>query len=141
MVDGGELDNYLSDNPAAVEVPIGEVPITPGFHSELLFTLRHDSHVLAVAFNQKSEYALNSTDAEPLSNEKCSIVATGSSDATIRLWSAKRGILLFQINTPSPVMGIQFDDLDQVICICENRVLVRNGVNDSIYINELTKIA
>ncbi|KAJ3090898.1 hypothetical protein HK100_007325, partial [Physocladia obscura] len=68
---------------------IGEVPIPTGYHSDLMFTFRHDSTVLCVAFNHTSD-----------------ICFTGSMDSTCRLWSCRRGDMLFQINMPAPVASV-----------------------------------
>ncbi|TPX32090.1 hypothetical protein SmJEL517_g04755 [Synchytrium microbalum] len=89
------------------EFRVGEVPLASGYHSDLLFTYRHEAPVLCVAFNRQSN-----------------IVITGSADSTCRLWSARRGDLLFQINTPSPVSAIHIDDFDRLFCICLNRLMI-----------------
>ena len=51
-------------------------------------------------------------------------MVTGSLDCTCRIWNAGTGILLFQINVPSPVYKIHVDDDYVMTCICQNRILV-----------------
>ncbi|KAI9203334.1 WD40-repeat-containing domain protein [Polychytrium aggregatum] len=87
-------------------VKIGEVPIPLAFHADLLFTFCHDAPVLSVQFNSMSD-----------------IVITGSMDSTCRLWSARRGDLLFQINTPAPVSCLLMTSPSTLMCVCLNRVL------------------
>ncbi len=67
----------------------GEVYLTHGYHADLLLTLRHEATVLTCCFSPDS-----------------AILATGSFDATCRLWSSWKGDLLFQINTPAPIQSI-----------------------------------
>ncbi|KAH9267221.1 hypothetical protein BASA84_000763 [Batrachochytrium salamandrivorans] len=74
---------------------IGDVPLTSGYHADLLSTLRHEAPVLCVRFTCNSE-----------------------------LWSSRRGELLFQINTPAPVTMIQVDILDHIYLSCQNRLLI-----------------
>ncbi|KAH6597994.1 hypothetical protein BASA61_002979 [Batrachochytrium salamandrivorans] len=74
---------------------IGDVPLTSGYHANLLSTLRHEAPVLCVRFTCNSE-----------------------------LWSSRRGELLFQINTPAPVTMIQVDILDHIYLSCQNRLLI-----------------
>ncbi|KAH9249197.1 hypothetical protein BASA81_013097 [Batrachochytrium salamandrivorans] len=76
---------------------IGDVPLTSGYHADLLSTLRHEAPVLCVRFTCNSD-----------------ITITGCMDSTCRLWSSRRGELLFQINTPAPVTMIQVDILDHI---------------------------
>ncbi|KAI8839287.1 WD40-repeat-containing domain protein [Chytridium lagenaria] len=64
---------------------IGEVPLPMGYHADLIFTFRHEAPVLCLTFNTASD-----------------ILISGSMDSTCRLWSCRRGDLLFQINMPSP---------------------------------------
>lgn len=45
-------------------------------------------------------------------------------DCTCRLWSARRGEQLFQINLPSPVTHIQVDHQSSIYCSCLNRLIV-----------------
>ncbi|KAI8823149.1 WD40-repeat-containing domain protein [Fimicolochytrium jonesii] len=85
---------------------IGDAPITLGYHGDLLFTYRHDGPVLSVCFNNTS-----------------SMLITGSTDATCRLWSTRRGDLLFQINVPAPVTAIHVGEGGDMCCVCQNRVL------------------
>ncbi|KAJ3233678.1 Transducin beta-like protein 2 [Chytriomyces hyalinus] len=87
---------------------IGEVPIPTGYHADLLFTYRHEAAVLSISFNAESD-----------------IVATGSMDATCRLWSCRRGDLIFQINVPSAVSQVAFCPFsNDLYAVCENRMLV-----------------
>ncbi|KAJ3289644.1 hypothetical protein HDU79_003880 [Rhizoclosmatium sp. JEL0117] len=91
-----------------VGLRVGEVPIPTGYHSDLIFTFRHDSTVLSVAFNPASD-----------------ICITGSMDSTCRLWSCRRGDLLFQINVPAPVSSvISSMDSEEMYLVCQNRVLI-----------------
>ncbi|KAJ3025956.1 UNVERIFIED_CONTAM: Target of rapamycin complex subunit lst8 [Siphonaria sp. JEL0065] len=91
-----------------VGLRIGEVPIPTGYHSDLVFTFRHDSTVLSVTFNSASD-----------------ICVTGSMDSTCRLWSCRRGDLLFQINVPAPVSSVfSSPDSDEMYLVCQNRVLI-----------------
>jgi hypothetical protein len=53
-----------------------------------------------------------------------SILVSCSLDCTIKLWSVKRGNLLFQINAPSPVTSIYIDASDKIYAACQNRLLV-----------------
>ncbi|KNC98818.1 uncharacterized protein SPPG_05795 [Spizellomyces punctatus DAOM BR117] len=85
---------------------IGDLPIPLGFHADLLFTFRHEGPVLAARFNNSS-----------------SILITGCVDSTCRLWSVRRGDLLFQINVPAPVTSIFVDAVDDMYCVCQNRLL------------------
>ncbi|TPX42556.1 hypothetical protein SeLEV6574_g05538 [Synchytrium endobioticum] len=89
------------------EFRVGEVPLSSGYHADLLFTFRHEAPVLSVTFNIDSN-----------------IVVTGAADSTCRLWSARRGDLLFQINTPAPVTSIHVDETDRLFCICQSRLMV-----------------
>ena len=50
------------------------------------------------------------------------ILATGSMDATCRLWSTIKGTLLFQIDTPSAISKIHFADNASFYCTCMNRM-------------------
>ncbi|KAI9094644.1 WD40-repeat-containing domain protein [Phlyctochytrium arcticum] len=84
----------------------GEVPLQMGFHADLLHTFRHEGPVMAVRFNNSS-----------------SIAITGCIDSTCRLWSIRRGDLLFQINVPAPVTSIFVDAADDMYCACQNRLL------------------
>ncbi|KAL2918171.1 hypothetical protein HK105_202098 [Polyrhizophydium stewartii] len=86
---------------------IGEVPLSSGYHADLRCTLRHDAPVLCVRFTCNSD-----------------ITVTGSMDSTCRLWSSRRGELLFQINTPAPVTCIQVDLRDYIFLACHNRLLI-----------------
>ena len=86
---------------------VGEVPISSGYHADLRHTLRHDAPVLSVRFTTSSE-----------------MVVTGSTDSTCRLWSSRRGDLLFQINTPAPVTSIQSDLRDYIYLSSGSRLLV-----------------
>ncbi|KAI8904591.1 hypothetical protein DFJ77DRAFT_244630 [Powellomyces hirtus] len=88
------------------EWKIGDPPISTGYHGDLMFTYRHEGPVLAVRFNNSS-----------------SIVITGCMDATCRLWSTRRGDMLFQINVPAPVSSIFVDEKDDIYCVCQNRLL------------------
>jgi WD40 repeat protein len=53
-----------------------------------------------------------------------SILISCSLDCTIKLWSVRRGNLLFQINAPSPVTSLYIDSSDKVYAACQNRLLV-----------------
>ncbi|KAI8930281.1 WD40-repeat-containing domain protein [Entophlyctis helioformis] len=86
---------------------LGETPLSSGYHADLRCTLRHDAPVLCVRFTCNSD-----------------ITITGSMDATCRLWSSRRGDLLFQINTPAPVTLIQVDLRDFVYMSCQHRLLI-----------------
>ncbi|KAJ3276915.1 hypothetical protein HK104_003585, partial [Borealophlyctis nickersoniae] len=112
-----KLDQYImvSDDSYDIQLKnkdfdglkIGEVPMAMGYHGDLLFTFRHEGPVLSVRFNNMSD-----------------IIITGSMDSTCRLWSARRGDLLFQINVPAPVSSIAVDERDDMYCICQNRLLI-----------------
>ncbi|KAJ3410356.1 hypothetical protein HDV05_003859 [Chytridiales sp. JEL 0842] len=88
-------------------VRIGEVPIPMGYHADIVFTYRHEATVLCAKFNNASD-----------------IVITGSMDSTCRLWSCRRGDLLFQINVPAPVSKICVSpSSENIYLICQNRML------------------
>ncbi|KAJ3209277.1 hypothetical protein HDU67_006292 [Dinochytrium kinnereticum] len=87
---------------------IGEVPLPMGYHADLIFTFRHEAPVLCLTFNTASD-----------------ILITGSMDSTCRLWSCRRGDLLFQINLPSPVTDLMVNRTNEdLYVICLNRVLL-----------------
>ncbi|KAJ3101507.1 Transducin (beta)-like 3 [Phlyctochytrium planicorne] len=87
---------------------IGEVPLPMGYHADLVFTFRHEAPVLCMDFNRASD-----------------ILVTGSMDSTCRLWSCRRGDLLFQINMPAPVQSLKMNPTnDDVYVICMNRILI-----------------
>ncbi|KAJ3386423.1 hypothetical protein HDU84_001556 [Entophlyctis sp. JEL0112] len=89
---------------------IGEVPIPTGYHADIIFTFQHDSTVLCVTFNAASD-----------------ICVTGSMDATCRLWSCRRGDLIFQINVPAPVSSVFMSPIsNEMYAVCQNRVLIFN---------------
>ncbi|KAI9364468.1 hypothetical protein DFJ73DRAFT_419615 [Zopfochytrium polystomum] len=91
-----------------VGLRVGEVPIPMGYHADLVFTYRHEATVLAAVFNRASD-----------------IVITGSMDATCRLWSCRRGDLLFQINVPAPVSRLFVStNSEDLYVVCQNRILV-----------------
>ncbi|KAJ3153099.1 hypothetical protein HDU89_000727 [Geranomyces variabilis] len=85
---------------------IGDAPISQGYHGDLVYTFRHEGPVLSVRFNNTA-----------------SMVITGCMDATCRLWSTRRGDMLFQINVPAPVSSIFVDEKDEMYCVCQNRLL------------------
>ncbi|KAJ3021171.1 hypothetical protein HKX48_009091 [Thoreauomyces humboldtii] len=85
---------------------IGDAAISQGYHGDLMYTFRHDGPVLSVKFNRSS-----------------SMVITGCMDSTCRLWSTRRGDMLFQINVPAPVSSIHVDENDAMYCVCQNRLL------------------
>ncbi|KAI8609392.1 WD40-repeat-containing domain protein [Chytriomyces sp. MP71] len=86
---------------------IGEVPIPTGYHADLLFTYRHEAAVVSIVFNNDSD-----------------IVITGSLDATCRLWSCRRGDLIFQINLPSAVSSVRVSNISNHLYVaCQNRML------------------
>ncbi|KAL5032823.1 hypothetical protein BDEG_20886 [Batrachochytrium dendrobatidis JEL423] len=86
---------------------IGEVSLSSGYHADLRCTLRHEAPVLSVRFTCSSD-----------------ITVTGCMDSTCRLWSSRRGELLFQINTPAPVTMVQVDICDHIYLSCQNRLLI-----------------
>ncbi len=53
-----------------------------------------------------------------------SILASGGSDYSVRLWSMKRGDLLFQINTPELVNTIIIDENESLYVASAQRLLV-----------------
>ncbi|KAI9142036.1 WD40-repeat-containing domain protein [Paraphysoderma sedebokerense] len=103
--------NILDENITAVdgEIHLDERDIISGYHTDLLWTLRHECIVVCANFTAKSD-----------------MVITGSTDCTCRIWSAIKGNLLFQINMPSPVTGVLIDTDDFFYISCENRLLVLN---------------
>ncbi|ORX56127.1 WD40 repeat-like protein [Piromyces finnis] len=91
-------------------IRIGEVPFTTGFHADIMFTYRHEAPVTIVEFNSTSD-----------------ILYTGSIDSTCRLWSTRKGELIFQINLPAqPQSLIVTPGLpnDMLYVTCQNRLLV-----------------
>jgi WD40 repeat protein len=85
----------------------GQVSFPLGYHADLLYSLNHESTVVDLKFSDDSN-----------------ILVSCSLDCTIKLWSVKRGTLLFQINAPSPVTSIFIDASDKIFAACQNRLLV-----------------
>ena len=111
-----EIDDYLDDiapdlKSKVTEFWAGEVDFKKGFYADLLFTFRHEGICLVAKFTANSD-----------------ILITGSSDATCRLWSSRRGDLLFQINAPAAVIDIVTVPVapgqTDLFAVCENRLLV-----------------
>ncbi|ORX81866.1 WD40 repeat-like protein [Anaeromyces robustus] len=91
-------------------IRIGEVPICTGFHADVMFTYRHEAPVTILEFNRTSD-----------------ILYTGSVDSTCRLWSTRKGELIFQINLPDHPQSLYVTpglSNDMLYVTCQNRLLV-----------------
>ncbi|ORZ36377.1 WD40-repeat-containing domain protein [Catenaria anguillulae PL171] len=89
------------------ELHVGNVDIKLGYHADLLFTLQHEEPVVCAVFTALSD-----------------MVITSSLDCTVRFWSVRRGNLLFQINTPSPVHQLIVDGDNTLYAICGIRLMI-----------------
>eukprot|EP00743_Colponemidia_sp_Colp-15_P008328 GILK01009045.1.p1 GENE.GILK01009045.1~~GILK01009045.1.p1 ORF type:complete len:1017 (-),score=159.85 GILK01009045.1:107-3109(-) len=88
-------------------------PLDVGFHATLAATCRHEGVVLRAMFTYDSRFILSS-----------------SLDATLRMWHPESGQLLYQINTPLPVVDFRLMQDGQgrsgrylLLCGCEKRLL------------------
>jgi WD40 repeat protein len=91
-------------------IRIGEVPFCTGFHADIMFTYRHEAPVTIIEFNSTSD-----------------ILYTGSTDSTCRLWSTRKGELIFQINLPASPQSLYVTPgpaNDMLYLSCQNRLLV-----------------
>jgi len=56
-----------------------------------------------------------------------SILYTGSIDSTCRLWSTRKGEMIFQVNLPAPPQSLYISPgtpNDMLYITCQNRLLV-----------------
>jgi WD40 repeat protein len=87
------------------DVGMGQVPIYPGYHCDLLFSLTHEAPVTCIEISKQSDF-----------------IVTGSLDAVCRVWSLRSGILLFQVNLPIPSSCIFLDNDNNLYCNCDNKI-------------------
>ncbi|KAL7753403.1 hypothetical protein RI367_001178 [Sorochytrium milnesiophthora] len=89
------------------ELRIGDRDMPPGYHADLMWTLQHELIVLDATFTAESD-----------------MVITSSMDCTCRIWSARKGTLLFQINTPDPLVNLHaMQDGETLVGSCGGRLL------------------
>ncbi|OUM66644.1 hypothetical protein PIROE2DRAFT_6060, partial [Piromyces sp. E2] len=106
----GMIDITLPYDKEKLGIRIGEVPFTTGFHADVMFTYRHEAPVTILEFNSTSD-----------------ILYTGSIDSTCRLWSTRKGELIFQINLPAQPQSLMVMpglSNDILYLTCQNRLLV-----------------
>jgi len=106
----GLIDITLPYQKDGFGIRIGEVPFTTGFHADIMFTFRHEAPVTILEFNSESD-----------------ILYTGSIDSTCRLWSTRKGKMIFQVNLPAPPQSLYITpglSNDILYITCQNRLLV-----------------
>ncbi|RKP03845.1 hypothetical protein CXG81DRAFT_23538 [Caulochytrium protostelioides] len=103
------LDHAKHPHHAVRTLEIGQVAFGQQYTSTPMFVLRHEGPVTDVVYSAGSDF-----------------LVTASSDCTLRIWSAVRGSMMFQISLPSRPTQVRLLGNNQLITTCEDRLLIFN---------------